>query len=145
MTFDRGHVLILMLIAAAALALGETALSKGMRQTAAQGGALTAQVRAVALSGWVWAGCALMVIHLGLYMLALRGADLSLALPLTAASYPLAALLAKYGLGESVGSWRWFGTLLITAGVAVVAIGEGSNRPATKGVPPDQPGAASGR
>ncbi len=145
MTFDRGHVVMLMLVAAAALALGETSLAKGMRQTAAQGGVLSAQVRAVAINVWVWAGCALLLVHLGLYMLALRGADLSLALPLTAMSYPLAALLAKYGLGESVGSWRWFGTLLITAGVAVVAIGEGANRPAARVGDSDQPGAISGR
>jgi uncharacterized membrane protein len=58
-------------------------------------------------------------------MLALRGADLSFALPLTAGSYPLAALLAKYYLHEDVGTWRWVGTFLITVGVALVALGDG--------------------
>jgi drug/metabolite transporter (DMT)-like permease len=75
-------------------------------------------------NGWIWAGLILLIVHLGLYMLALKGADLSLALPLTAASYPLAALLARFYLREEVGTARWIGTLMITAGVAIVALGE---------------------
>ena len=140
MILDRGHVIALMLAAAVALAAGETALAKGMRRTATHGGTMLAQARAVALDPWVLAGAALLLVHLGLYMLALRGADLSLALPLTAASYPLAAILAKYGLGEPVHSWRWIGILIITAGVAVVALGEAAAKDA-----PDQPEAASDR
>ena len=46
-------------------------------------------------NGWVLIGFALLLAHLGLYMLALKDADLSFALPLTAASYPLGALLAR--------------------------------------------------
>ena len=53
-----------------------------------------------------------------------QGRDLSLALPLTAASYPLAALLARFYLREDVGTARWIGTLVITAGVAIVAWGD---------------------
>jgi drug/metabolite transporter (DMT)-like permease len=49
---------------------------------------------------------------------------LSFALPLTAASYPLSALLARYYLHEHVGTARWLGTLLITVGVAIVAFGD---------------------
>jgi drug/metabolite transporter (DMT)-like permease len=51
-------------------------------------------------------------------------ADLSFALPLTAASYPLAAVLARFYLREDVGTARWLGTLVITAGVAIVALGD---------------------
>ena len=53
-----------------------------------------------------------------------RRADLSFALPLTAASYPLAALLARFYLREDVGTARWLGTLVITVGVAIVAFGD---------------------
>ena len=75
-------------------------------------------------NGWVAAGVVLLGVHLVLYLLALRRADLSFALPLTAASYPLSAVLARFYLREDVGTARWFGTLLIAVGVAIVALGD---------------------
>ena len=54
----------------------------------------------------------------------LRRSDLSFALPLTAVSYPLSALMARFYLREDVGTARWLGTLLIAAGVAIVAFSE---------------------
>jgi drug/metabolite transporter (DMT)-like permease len=38
----------------------------------------------------------------------------------------LGALLARFYLREDVGTARWMGTLVITAGVAIVAFGEAS-------------------
>jgi drug/metabolite transporter (DMT)-like permease len=124
MSTTRGWILLIMLAAVLALAAGETALSKGMKQAGRSEGGWAAQARAVARNGWIAAGLALLVGHLGLYMLALRRADLSFALPLTAASYPLAALLARFYLREDVGTIRWIGTLVITLGVAIMALGE---------------------
>ena len=124
MSDDRGRVLLNMLAAVLALALGETALAKGMKQTARVEGSWTELALAILENGWVLAGSALLAVHLGLYLLALRRADLSFALPLTAASYPLSALLARFYLHEQVGTARWLGTLLITAGVAIVALGD---------------------
>ena len=120
----RGRILIIMLIAVVALAVGETLLSKGMKRAGRRGDGWEQQAALVVRSGWIWAGLLLMIVHVGLYMLALKGADLSLALPLTAASYPLAALLAQFYLREDVGTARWIGTLVITAGVAIVALGD---------------------
>jgi drug/metabolite transporter (DMT)-like permease len=120
----HGRILIIMLIAVVALAVGETLLSKGMKQVGRGGDGWEQQVALVVRSGWIWVGLTLLIVHVGLYMLALKGADLSLALPLTAASYPLAALLARFYLREDVGTTRWIGTLVITAGVAIVAWGE---------------------
>jgi uncharacterized membrane protein len=85
-------------------------------------------VIAAVRSGWVWAGIALLVVHVGLYMAALSAADLSFVLPLTAASYPLAAILSKFYLHEQVNLTRWVGTLIITVGVAIVAVGEAADR-----------------
>jgi drug/metabolite transporter (DMT)-like permease len=121
---QRGWILLVMLAAVVALTLGETALAKGMKQSARPGGEWTAQALAVARNGWVAAGVALLGLHLGLYLLVLRRADLSFALPLTAASYPLSALMARFYLHEHVTAGRWIGTLLIMAGVAIVAFGE---------------------
>jgi drug/metabolite transporter (DMT)-like permease len=128
MFVGRGRILLIMLVAVVALAVGETLLSKGVKQAGRAEAGWGAQVATVLRNGWIWAGCALLVLHLGLYMLALSGADLSFALPLTAASYPLAALLAKYYLHENVGATRWVGTFLITVGVAVVACGDAAER-----------------
>lgn len=125
---DRGRILLIMLAAVIALSLGETALARGMKQTAGATGGWLAQAAAVARNGWVVAGVALLGLHLGLYLLALRRADLSFALPLTAASYPLSALMARYFLREEIGTTRWLGTLLITLGVAIVAFGEGARQ-----------------
>ena len=122
---ERGRILIIMLIAVVALAVGETLLSKGMKQAGRDGDGWAQLAAGVIRSGWIWSGLILLIIHVGLYMLALKGADLSLALPLTAASYPLAALLARFYLREEVGTSRWIGTLVITAGVAIVALGDG--------------------
>ncbi len=122
----RGRILLIMLVAVVALAVGETFLSKGMKQTGRSAGGWADQAVAVVRNGWILAGFALMLIHVGLYMLALRGADLSFALPLTAASYPLGALLSRFYLHEDVGTTRWVGTFVITAGVAIVAFGDAS-------------------
>ncbi len=123
---DRGRILLIMLAAVAALTLGETALAKGMKQNSGIGGGWPAQAMAVVRNGWVVAGIVLLGLHLLLYLIALRRVDLSFALPLTAASYPLSALLARFYLREDVGTTRWIGTLIIAIGVAIVAFGEGS-------------------
>lgn len=128
MTGGRGRVLLIMLVAVVALAVGETALSKGMKQIDRLEGGWIAQAAGLLRNGWVAAGLVLLVAHLGLYMLALKNADLSFALPLTAASYPLAALLARFYLHEDIGLSRVIGTLLITVGVAVVVLGEDGER-----------------
>jgi drug/metabolite transporter (DMT)-like permease len=120
----RGAVLLIMLVAVVALAAGETALAKGMKQIDRLQGGWVDQVVALARNGWIAAGLVLLLAHLGLYMLALKSADLSYALPLTAASYPLAAILARFYLHEDVSLSRAIGTLLITAGVAITVLGE---------------------
>ncbi|MGP0068768.1 MAG: EamA family transporter [Isosphaeraceae bacterium] len=124
MVADRGRVLLIMLAAVAALTLGETALAKGAKQAVPLDRGWTAQFLAILFNRWILAGSVLLVVHLGLYLVALRRSDLSFALPLTAASYPLSALLARFYLKEDVGTARWIGTLLIAAGVVIVALGD---------------------
>ncbi len=121
---DRGRILILMAASVIALSLGETALAKGVKSPVESRGVSIGEVWVIARNGWVIAGVVLLAVHLLLYLMALRRADLSFALPMTAASYPLSALLARFYLREEVGTSRWFGTLLIAVGVAIVAFGE---------------------
>jgi drug/metabolite transporter (DMT)-like permease len=124
MTAASGRFFLIMLASVVALAVGETALSKAMKQTAGQAGRWTTQIMSLVTNAWFVAGLVLLVAHLGLYLLALRGADLSLAMPLTAASYPLTALMARFYLGENMGPARWIGTLVIAAGVALFVFSE---------------------
>src|SRR5450755_2410006 len=57
------------------------------------------------------------------YMMALSWADLTYVLPATSVGYVLLALIAKFFLHEQVSATRWFGILLISAGVAFATSG----------------------
>ncbi len=123
MTGEKWKVVMVMLAATLAVSLGEALLSKGMKLTNMPSASGLMQARAV-LNRYVVCGTILMTAYFGLYMLALRWADLSFVLPLTAISYLLGALLAKFYLGEHVSPTRWIGVLVITLGVVVVGFGE---------------------
>jgi drug/metabolite transporter (DMT)-like permease len=56
------------------------------------------------------------------FTMLLRVADLSFAVPATAASYALETLLAQWILKEHVSSRRWIGALLVACGVALLAV-----------------------
>jgi uncharacterized membrane protein len=56
------------------------------------------------------------------FALLLRIADLSFAVPATAASYVVETLLAKWLLRERVDVRRWTGALLVACGVALLAV-----------------------
>ena len=124
MTADRLKVVAIMLCAVLAVSLGEALLSKGMKQSNALVGGLWPQMRGIVTNGYVLLGVLLMSVFFGLYMLALKWADLSFVLPLTALSYLFGALLAKTYLGEAVTPVRWIGALVITLGVVIVGLGD---------------------
>lgn len=56
------------------------------------------------------------------FMKLLQTADLSFAVPATAASYVIETVLARYVLNERVDSRRWTGALLVGGGVALLAL-----------------------
>jgi drug/metabolite transporter (DMT)-like permease len=113
-----------MLVAVAAVSVGETLLSRGMKLSNEVAGDWWNQLRGIIGNRFVLAGTLLMMLYFALYMLALRMADLSFVLPLTAFSYLLGALLAKLYLREDVSPVRWLGALVITAGVIIVGLGD---------------------
>ena len=113
-----------MLVAVAAVSVGEAMLSKGMRNTGQISGGLWTQVCGIVTNSHVIVGTLLMMVFYLLYMLALRWADLSFVLPITALSYLLGAFLARNYLGETVSPTRWMGAAVITLGVVIVGIGE---------------------
>jgi drug/metabolite transporter (DMT)-like permease len=107
--------------------VGEALLAKGMKETNTVGPSAMEQLRAV-INPAVIVGVVLMTAYFGLYMLALKWADLSFVLPLTAVSYLIGAALARFYLHEHVTSTRWLGAIIITAGVIVVGLGESAGR-----------------
>jgi drug/metabolite transporter (DMT)-like permease len=113
-----------MLAAVLAVSFGEALLAKGMKQSNSLHGDLRAQVLGILGNFHIWGGTLLMAIYFGLYMLALRWADLSFVLPLTALSYLLGALLARFYLHETVTPTRWLGAVVIVIGVVIVGLGE---------------------
>lgn len=124
MSPDRIKVLIVVLISVVAVSAGEALLSKGMKQPPAGLNGYGAQALAVVKNRYVIAGTGLMAVYFGLYMLALRWADLSFVLPLTALSYLLGAVLAQVYLRESVSLLRWLGAVIITVGVVIIGLGD---------------------
>ena len=52
----------------------------------------------------------------------LRRADLSFAVPATAASFVLETVLAKWILKERIDQRRWAGAMLVAGGVALLAV-----------------------
>ena len=122
---EKWKIVLLVMAATLCVAIGEAILAKGMKQTINVSGPILQQVRAY-LNPRVLVGTMLMTTYFGMYMYALKLADLSFVLPLTAVSYLLGALLAKYYLHEQVSPTRWIGTLVIVLGVIIVGFGEGS-------------------
>lgn len=119
---DKLRVVLVMLCAILCAATGEALAAKGMKQTEGVNGIL-AQI-GVALRDWhVVTGWCLMASYVCFYIYALSLADLSLALPLSAASYLLGLGFAKFYLHEDISPSRLIGTAIIIAGVLVVAIG----------------------
>ncbi len=72
----------------------------------------------------VWLAIFFMAVFFFLWLAVLSWAELTFALPLTALTYVLNALLAPSCLGEQVTPLRWLGTVVIALGVALVAYSE---------------------
>lgn len=106
-------------------AIGNVLVSKGMKQLGNISRLPPAEMLAAALGAmlnpWVAAGMLLLITFFISYLSVLSWADLSYVLPATAPGYLLLAALSWWLLGERVTPWRWVGTGLIVAGVALVA------------------------
>ena len=65
---------------------------------------------------------ACMALSFGAFLALLRVADLSFAVPATAASFVFETALAQWYLKERVNARRWVASLLVAAGVALLAL-----------------------
>lgn len=85
-------------------------------------GPLGRAFRRVVRNPHVTASVLFMAISFFAFLFLLRIADLSFAVPATAATYVLETVLAHYLLKERIGLKRWAGALLVACGVALVAL-----------------------
>jgi len=77
-------------------------------------------VRRAVVNPYVIAGIAAMAVSFFALLSLLSIANVSFAVPATAASYLLETLLAKYVLGEDVRSRRWAAATLVAMGVVLL-------------------------
>lgn len=78
-----------------------------------------------ACNGYVIMGTALNTIFYLLFLAALSWTDVTVALPMTAIEYGIAAFLAVIMLKEQVPPIRWFGIVMVVIGVVLIARGGG--------------------
>lgn len=121
----------LLLIVIVANAAGNVTLGYGMQQFGSIASyspldMIRGGIAAMA-NPWVIAGVVLLLVFFIAHGLALSRADLSYVLLVTSVGYVLVAVLGWSILGESISTWRWIGTALITVGVSLV----GSTPPST--------------
>ena len=107
---------------------GNTALTWGMKQRPDFTLTPTSVLEAI-FSPWVGLGIVLLILWLLSRMALLSWADLSYVLPVTSVGYVLSAVSGRIVFAEHITWQRWMGTLLIFAGMMLVA----STRPNTTG------------
>jgi len=119
--------IVLTLVAVMGTTFGETFLSIGMRKIgeapplAGDWRPLFAFYVKAFMSPWVIGGIFCLALYFFVFLQLVSWADLSLVLPMTALTFVLATILAKFWIGEHVSLMRWVGTFIIVLGVVIVA------------------------
>ncbi len=119
------RVSIAMVIAAASAALGQILVRRGMQQV----GSLENYAPLAVLSyfwqalcnPYVIYGTVLNAVFYFLFLAALSWTEVTVALPMTAIEYGMAAVLAIVMLKENVSPLRWVGIALVIFGVILIA------------------------
>jgi drug/metabolite transporter (DMT)-like permease len=119
------RVIIAMTIAAGSAAVGQILVRRGMQQV----GSLE-NYAPMALLDYFWhalcnpyviVGTVLNAVFYFLFLAALSWTDVTVALPMTAIEYGMAAILAIWLLKENVPPIRWAGIALVIIGVILIA------------------------
>lgn len=83
-------------------------------------GALARAAAVVGRQGWIWLAIGCYAVSFFGFMALVSIADVSFAVPATAAGFVVETFLAQYILGEMVPAKRWAGAALVAAGVFLV-------------------------
>jgi drug/metabolite transporter (DMT)-like permease len=128
MTLRRYLILVLVALTSA---FGDTSLAVGMKRlgpvSLGDPSALISALR----TPWVMVGVLLLLVFFASYLTALSWADLTFVLPATSLAYVAVALLSRFWLHEQISAARWFGIVMITAGVGFVTQGPASTPPSS--------------
>ncbi len=120
------RVLTAMLGACIAASVGQILVRRGMLQVGELAGYspryLAAYFWHALCNPWVIAGTVGNALFYFLFLAALSWAEVSVALPLTALEYAIAAVLGILFLKEPVPPLRWAGIALVMAGVLVISL-----------------------
>lgn len=101
--------------------VGQVCFKLGVGADDVSGGAgIAAHAWRMLRSPWVLAGLAVYAIEFAIWFAALSLAPLSVAFPFAALSYCGVVVASRFILHERVSPRRWFGTLAIAGGVALV-------------------------
>ena len=113
-------------IIVAATTVGEVLQAFGMRRHGEirdfRPGALGRAAAMLARNGFVIGSVVAMAVSFFAYMGLLTVSELSFAVPVTAVTYVLETVLAKFVLKERVNWLRWAGASLVICGVALVSL-----------------------
>jgi drug/metabolite transporter (DMT)-like permease len=122
-------------------AMGDVCLSRGMKNIGNISLSHLLQLVPAIFNPWVLLGIFFLLGFFATYSATLSWADLTYAVPATAFSYVLIAIMSKFLLGENVTTGRWVGIVLVTFGVGFVAQGPALTR---RSLPHKEPLAAEG-
>ena len=134
MSVDLTTIGVILLYVAFALA-GDLLLSSGMRRMPKLKGCTAAEIgrffRYIGTTPIVVVGIACLTVNFAMLLGLLSFADVSLVVPSRACAYLFLTMLASWVLKEHVSPQRWAGTILVSAGVALVLMtsGTGSQQP----------------
>jgi drug/metabolite transporter (DMT)-like permease len=138
------RTVLAMLGACLAAAIGQILVRRGMLQVGELAGwaprYLAAYFWRALCNPWVIGGTVGNALFYFLFLGVLSWSEVSVALPLTALEYLMAALLGLWFLHEGVPPLRWVGIALVVAGVMVIGFDQRRG-----GAGPAAPGAAVGQ
>jgi drug/metabolite transporter (DMT)-like permease len=116
---------LLVTVIVLATTAGEVLQAIGMRRHGEihdfRPGALGRVASTLARCRYILAAMVAMAVSFFAFMALVSMSELSFAVPVTAASYIIETLFAKYLLKEHIGRTRWTGVLLVACGVALLA------------------------
>ncbi|HJZ96456.1 MAG TPA: EamA family transporter [Candidatus Solibacter sp.] len=117
---------LLVLLMVGATTIGEVLQAAGMRRHGEihdfRPGAVGRAIGLLARNRFVIGSIVAMAVSFFAFMKLLSMTDLSFAVPVSAVTYAMETVLAKYILKEQVNGLRWAGALLVVCGVTLVSM-----------------------
>src|SRR5215470_16391884 len=124
----RGQTMkwVLVLLMVGATTIGEVLQAAGMRRHGEihdfRPGAVGRALAMMARNRFVIGSVIAMAVSFFAFMKLLSMTDLSFAVPVSAVTYAMETVLAKYVLKERVNALRWAGAMLVVCGVTLVSL-----------------------